>query len=485
MGVPRTSHQARSCILSLVAGIAALTAGSVLAQEKTELSLEQYLSQVRQENLGARSSTLGSEAGFLRSDEGDLITAWTPFFNASFGVDERETVVTAFQGTSTSTNSYSLGIRKLTDFGLQTSLYYGLVYQNVEGVNPQFVPDPAYNTTGLNLELRQPILRDGFGRTVRANKTRIEASALAQGYGQKFVGIQTLAQAEQAYWGLALARELVDATQENLRSAERLRDWAARRVRLNLADRADLLQVEAAVLARKLEVESAKDQLDAAERAFNTARGLDSDEVPERLAKISGDTIERINLPERAGPRANLKSAEQEFRAATAIAKIEEEKSKPELSVFANIALTGRDPVLGDAVSKSVTMNYPNRSVGVNFSVPLDIGTMSRNQKAYALQAESAELRYRQTSFEEERLWKDSVARFTEARERLKLARQMESAQKEKLQAERTRQQRGRTTMFQVITFEQDFVTAQQARIRAQAEVLNLAAQLKTFGGAQ
>ena len=83
---------------------------------------------------------------------------------------------------------------------------------------------------------------------------------------------------------------------------------------------------------------------------------------------------------------------------------------------------------------------------------------------------------------EEERDWHDLTARFSLAKEKVRLYEDLEKAQQEKLEHERTRQKAGRTTMAQVIQFENDFEQTQFARIRSLAELLNLNAQMKLYG---
>ncbi|MDH4225644.1 MAG: TolC family protein, partial [Deltaproteobacteria bacterium] len=94
----------------------------------------------------------------------------------------------------------------------------------------------------------------------------------------------------------------------------------------------------------------------------------------------------------------------------------------------------------------------------------------------------AADLNYRRKLFEAETDWRDLTQRFVEAMNRLKLAREIELSQKEKLEYERERLKRGRTTTSQVILFEQDNAVAQLTRLQAQLEALSVLATLKSFG---
>jgi outer membrane protein TolC len=59
-----------------------------------------------------------------------------------------------------------------------------------------------------------------------------------------------------------------------------------------------------------------------------------------------------------------------------------------------------------------------------------------------------------------------------------------ESAQKEKLDYEKQRFERGRSTTFQILQFENDYANAQLGAIKARTDILEIMAKLKTFGDA-
>lgn len=447
------------------------------------LGLENYLEQVANQNQAYQSASVTENAATLRSEEWKLITRPKLFATAQRFDDQREVNSPTFQGNQTTVNTYSLGFEQQTNFGLSGRLYYNYNDTTITGADPMFLPNPNFYTTGPVLELTQSFGRNGFGREIRATQEAQAASALASRYSASFRQTAIGADAESAYWSLALSRELVESVKENLTRSERIRDWNAQRVRTQLADRSDLLQAEAAVLARQLELKNAMDEERNAARSFNTMRGLDSDVVQEQLVGITQAGIRDLKIPERAQFRDDVKAAEQQKEAAEANAQLSIERNRPTVDVFANLGLNGRDPTSGEAVSESFSTSHPNTTVGVRVNVPLDLSLLKKSRDAYSQEATAADLTYQRTVFEQERLWSSLTQRFDESRERLKLAVEIEKAQKQKLDHERERQRRGRSTTYQVILFEQDFANAQLARIRTQAEVLNIHAQLKTFRG--
>jgi len=470
-------------LFGVILGLVSFLGESVWAQSKGGgLDLDTYLQQVRTQNGAFVSSERLEDAAELRRDESTMLTK--PAFLASAQyVDDRRETGSPLQGSGTKSQNYSLGIRQETDFGLKAKLLYNFNQTSLEGVNTTFFPQPEYYTSGPVLELTQPLIRNGFGREIRASKELIDAQVKAQKFNESFRQTQLLAEAEIVYWRLTLARENVEATKETVERSKKLRAWSSRRANLNLGNRSDFLQTEAAFLSRNLELKAALDEEKAASRAFNTMRGIEEDVVSEKLGQFDSGFLSKLVIPAKPVPRDNVKAAEQQMRLAEANSRLGIEKNRPELNLFGTIGLNGRDPASKEAISESSGTSHPNYIVGVRLDMPFDLGTQSDNREGYRQEVLAAELAYKRRVFEEQRSWQNQSAMFHEASEQLQLAQEIEKAQREKMNYERTRQSRGLSTMFQVLQFEQDFANAQLARIRSQANILNIYSQLKTFGG--
>jgi outer membrane protein TolC len=217
--------------------------------------------------------------------------------------------------------------------------------------------------------------------------------------------------------------------------------------------------------------------------AFNTVRGVDSDVVAEQISVLDEKVIQNLNVPARDEYRDDVKASEQQRRLAQANSRLGFEKNKPDVKVFGTYGMNGRDANASEAMTEANTTDHPNYTVGVRLDIPLDIGTQSDVRKGYRKEELAADYNYQQKVFEQERLWKDLTNQFNDSLKRYQMAKVIEKAQRESMDYERTRHRRGLTTTFQVLQFEQNFANAQLARLRAQAYVLNIYSQLKTFGG--
>ena len=448
-----------------------------------ELPLDSYIGQVHSGNGALRGSEAAIEGASLRADEYKLLTRPTLVGNALY-FDDRTESGSSVIGNIKRGYNYSLGIRQVTEFGLAGTLSYKFGWASAPEANPLFVNPTSYYTGSPVLELNQSLWRNGFGREIRASKQLQQALSLAAKYGNSYQQKELIAGAEASYWRLALAREAVDLAKDNLQRAERLRGWSGGRQRSGLGDRSDSLQASTAYLARELELRAALDEEKAASRAFNTMRGVDSDIVDEVLTAFTSDVIDaRMRLPDRSDMRDDVKAAEQNARIAEAQAKLGAEKNRPLVDVYGSLAHTGRDAASYPTTKESLGNDHPNYAVGVKLEVPLDMFTTSDNVKGYNAEARAAKLVYDRRKFESERLWKDLSIGLQDSLARYKLASEIEKAQREKMDYERVRHGRGRTTTFQVIQFETDYATAQLNRIRTQFDILNQYAKLRTFAG--
>lgn len=474
--------------------VAALFAGSVAslpAWSAGSLSLDRYLEQVRIDNKDVRSSLLASEGAAMYLEKGTLLLAPTAFGDISY-LDDKKPPLTTLTGDRTAKSTYTLGVRKLTTFGLEGQVSYSLIHTqlfnvptfNIAGVG-SISPPSNYYEGRTEIVLTQSVWRNGFGRGTRANQELLEAQASATRHTENFSIKSQLAVAESAYWRLALARETLNVSRESIERAMKIRDWAARRERFALGDKADRLQAEAALSLRKLDLQAAEDESRQAALAFNAARQIDSDEVPERLQTPTLKKLLALKAPDRAEFREDVLAAKDVTRAAQANVELALQQLSPDIQLYGLGALNSRDNGATTAVSDSFKTDRPTWLVGLRFSAPLDLPQILQSRKGHALQREAAELDFERKVFEQENAWKDLNRTLSETQRRLQLSQEIEGAQREKLMYEKKRHEKGRTTTYQVLLFEQDFASAQLTRIARERDVLAVLAQMKVFRGAK
>ena len=489
-------------------------------QARERLDMPSFLEQVKRQNTGFQGAHLSSESAQERSSESNLLLTPTLFSLFQFTSDAKLLPINFLPYQSINSQTYSLGISKLTSFGLQAKFHYdvysqsyifpnGQSFQQILGaMNPGgggggggsgFLSffSPNYVNASPVLELSQSLWSNGFGKSTRATRDMLEAQALAEHYSSRFQARALITQAEITYWKLAACRRATQIQIEALDRARKIHEWNQRRAQLHLTDPADVIQSEALVKMRELNVVSAQNAEKLASREFNTARNVDSDQVTEELSELKPEILQQISIPERIAFRDDVKAADQAVKAQSARAIINSEKNAPTLDVFGSLTLNGQ-PLLtsqggqfqgvnahssfGPSFRDSWTFNRPTYTVGIRFSAPLDFSLLSQSREAWIKDKTAAELTYSRKLLEQDQAWKDLTDKLKESKDRFQLALQLESIQKRKLQAEQDRVKRGRSTTYQVLLFEQDYLLSQLGRMDTQTQILGILAQMKLFG---
>lgn len=457
----------------------ALLPVSALAQGN--LSLDQFLDQVSSSHEGLKASKTISKSAQMRTDESKLLTR--PRLTAQFQntVDERPQIQPAFMGNRTTDQFYRLGIEEQTTFGMAAKLSYQFNYRQIDGVNPTFVPRNSFYLGTPMLELSQQLLRNGFGSEISAQVELGQATAQATAFEQSYRSRLILTEARTAYWRAAVAQQIVTAQQGLLERAKKMSDWSNRRVNMQLADKADGIQADALVQVRDLELKNALDEQKNSARLLNSLRGSESDQLSESLIGLETD----ITLPNlksiTSGTRDDVRQAQALSKAASAQAKLGEEKNRSQLEVYGAYSLNSLETDANQGWSSSWSTRNPTTTVGVRFATPLDFSLASKTKEAYANESTAAESVYQRRLIDQRREAEELAFQIKSAQERIVILKQIEATQDRKLKNERDRLFRGRSTTFQVLQFEQDASLAQVNRIRTQGELMTLLARLELY----
>jgi outer membrane protein TolC len=464
-----------------IAGVSLLRPTSSLADVMT---LDEFLNQIKSTHQGLKSSTLAAEAAAERSVEGEMVYAPTVFATLQTAVDKKEQPSPAQSRDSASVTSVQAGVQKVTDFGLTSKVYYGVSQTKISGANPNILPDSEYSDASPTVELSQSLWKNRGGRDVKASVELQKIQSEVTYSTESFKRLLTVVESETIYWRLAIARDSIAIAKDNLARADKIVSWSKRQVSSQLADEADLIQVESLREVRSLELQAAYDEEKAAAASFNTARGVTGSDVREELTKITPQVMSQMPKPKRQDTRFDVQAAEKATLLAERSADLAGEKYTPTLDLFGAFTLNGQDKETSSAFSESFKTDHPTWAVGIRFSAPLASETLSQLRGAYAKEHQAASLSAQRKRYEADREWDDLERKLNEAIRRLELVQKIESSQKRKLESERSRLNRGRSTTFQVLSYESDLAGAQLNLLKTKADIINIMARMKAFGGA-
>ena len=450
-------------------------------------SLDAYLGQVRGGNEALKASRASASAMSLKSLEIDM--NFSPMLTGSLAwLDDRKEPASLFTPERTRADVWSVGLAKKFFTGTTFSANYGmthtmLFYPALPSMYAGLLPGAATWDALPSLSISQSLLRDFMGGITNSGVAKVKGLARAGELGEKYRAQAALFGAEQSYWSLALARETLKAKEESLGRTTRMRDWTAKRARLNIADKADLLQMDAAVKFKELDLAMSRQNEKSASRAFNSARGREGDFVEEHLEDIA----ERISFQAgnlwKEGDRLDVQASAAMLDSAKAASRETFYRSLPELNVFGTVALSGHDITGMEAHDRAMRGDWPIYTVGAALTAPLDVFTLSKVRKGYDQDYVAAQASHRNAELYQEQDWKGLLARWDDVKVKLGLATDIRKLQEDRMSAEQKRYENGRITTLQLISAEEDFSSAQLTWLAMGFERLLIEAQARMYNG--
>jgi outer membrane protein TolC len=454
------------------------------------LSIDTYKDQVQKGHLGFAASEAQVKAATKDRVSLDQRTEPRLFASSAYS-DDKSPALSPFSPGKTSAFNSTVGVSQMLDFGI---LIKGSVSTTAGNTSDMpALPGPAGAQSGsgdqefyssqLGVEMSMPLLKNWMGSELKMTKELFLHKENSVRLAEKFRQEVMLFEAEMVYLRLSVARELYAANAAILVRQKKLRNWVKGRESLNFLNKADLLQAEVAVKAREFELDAIAKEIQTAERHFNTLRGLHEDAVLDELDSFESVRARGFTKPERKGPRKDVQAMQAGIQQARTAVDIENESDKPELNAFVSIYTNSKEKEFGKGVSKGVSFEHSKIVVGVKLDMPLTGGIANERRTAAFESIKALSYNYERKIYDEEREWKNLEHLLADAEERLTMSLDLEKLQRERHHEEKSRHKLGRSTLMQVMMSEQDLAQATLGRIKAESVILQIYAQMKTFGG--
>lgn len=449
------------------------------------LTLEEYLTEVREKNGNFKGLEKSAAAKELRGDEASLVFKPSFFLNGEYSDDQRPTLAPAFQGQQTLRHTLSAGLNQTFRTGTKAAISYNYYQTKINGVDGGLVRTPKFFDVAPKLEISQSLWRNFLGSEFVANEQVQLAQVESQRFNELFSYKQLNVQAENAYWRLYFAQTTLKVQEESLQRARRLRDYNKNKLSSNLIDESDLIQSEANLQSREIEYQDTISDINAAQREFNSLRQNEGEVNLEGTKGRNSSYILEASLPKKMKMREDVKAALANTKVAKANSVLGTERNRPNLELYGSYSINGRDKMYSNASEQAFEATRPYSIVGVRFTTPLDFGSMNDYKKAYAQEANAAEMTYQRKIYEVDRNYEILVQRFEDFKKRLKLAMRLIEVQDKKFKTEQRRFTQGRTTTFQVVQFEQDLANTEIIRLRYERELILVYNELKLYSGVE
>ena len=378
---------------------------------------------------------------------------------------------------------------------LRTGTQLSLAFRNQRQETDSFIAlrSPEY-ATALTLSAQQPLLKNG-GRRVTGAPLEIARAGAEEKTGAWLAKVMdVVAAARVAFFALDAADREVEVRRSAVALAERLLEQVNARIGAGAAAPMDRLPAEAAAAARKEELlradAAAQGAQDDLKRVIGTRADADWEErlvaapVGEDISPPGADDTFEEALKRRPEIRAQAARRTQ----ADLQEMVARSRAQPALDLSLSGGLSGlagtpqpgpfvppgsRIPFEGnyfDSLREMVSGRYYNWFVGVKTEVP------------WRLDREKAESARARANVEIQRLAAEGIATsvrtdvhkarrdLASALARIDAARLSSEAAKKKLDAEEAKLSAGRSTVPQVLQFQQDYSEALLSEVRARAD---------------
>ena len=335
-----------------------------------------------------------------------------------------------------------------------------------------------YRSDGLDLALIQPLMRGAGWDATTAPLRLSRLSEQANRLNLKATVAQTISQIIATYRELLRAQEQLSIVQDALKRSATLLEVNKALISAGRMAEFEIVQTEADIATQQLGVEEAQNQLDTSRLALLRLLALDLS-TPIRASEaleakpMTIDKRQAFNLAQTQQPEylAALLGSQQ----ADLNLVIAKDSGRWQVDLVAG-ANQLRDAYNNDNGSSN-TRSW-NSYAGVQVQIPIgDISTRQAEVRA-RVNVEDQEIRITDARQELERSVNDVVRDLGTRWRQYEIAQRAVELSRRKIEIEREKLSAGRSTNFQVLSFETDLRNAENSRLNALIAYLNAQTQL-------
>ena len=504
---PRRLMSLKKLILGIFASVMLLTAnaseipsGAVTLEQCIQLALENNLS-LRITNYQPRLAALNLRGAYGAYDP-RFSLGGTDSFRESKG--RQNPLEFTIPSSETDSFRHNIGLNGVTPFGTRYSM--GLNSSETTGTDSRDFPFGSYGT-GFSASITQPLLRgawiDGTRMNIKLQKQQVENSSLT--VIRQIT--QTVSNVELAYYALIASRENVKVAEETLALTEKNFSNQKRRAEVGTLAKSQLPQLEAELYSQKASLLSVQNNY---ADSVNTLKRLLTDDFGDAQAaellpvgelnpvqtvfSLNDSWDKALNQrPEILQSQISLENADIRLR-------YNKNQLYPQLDLRATYGLSGSDSAVVKFRDKTTPFvesgasfnnafrdvrrgDYPNYSIGLQFSIPIPNRSARASYETAQEQKEQAVLQHKELEqsimVEIDRLIRDAEYRF----EQITVSRQARLSSELALQNETKRYNEGAIENYQVLQAQRDLTNRRYSEINAKVQYLTALSRLAQAEG--
>ncbi|MFQ5518958.1 MAG: TolC family protein [Mariprofundus sp.] len=412
-----------------------------------------------------------------------------PIVSASILASEEQTPVSsAFQASETRIGQLTGGISKPLSNGGTVSA--GFVYNRIsQGFSSPFAAqlasfNPAFRNQ-INVSYRHPLFKGAGRPDYHHALTAADAGMQSSAMQQQVIARQFTLQAINAYYQLAADEINTRIAGQAVKRAKKLLAYQRSREQFGLIEKADRLQAEALLAARKTDLQRAVSRRLTDLNSINRLM-LRSADAPLTLEQPLTDDIPTPSIAEAfavaESNRPELQVLKAQLEASQAQLAINRDADDIQLDLVAEAGTRSLDSNAATAAARGFSPNDHYVSLSVEFS-----DVLSRNSARASIR--KAELQYQrilaQRNSAMEQIKTDlstAITAINGGKPVLAVARKQAAAEKQKFKAEMKRYRAGRSDTATLVQFEGEL---RNAELNAELQALTVQLTIRQLAWAQ
>jgi outer membrane protein TolC len=333
------------------------------------------------------------------------------------------------------------------------------------------------------VKLQQSLWKDINGHFTKSNIAKAKASARATLYLLEYKKQNILFNAKLTYWNLSYAKTVINFRKMSLSRTEKILEWNKKRYDLDLAEKLDLLQSEAAVKLRELNLKLAYEDESKANRAFTKLLNIKDEKIKYNVEKFEdkGNNFEKDIILNRKGTRADVLATIEDVKSAVYDQISSKKNMGTDLVLIGQFALNGVEQELNVAMRRISNGDKPSYTIGLKYTLPLDFKLKKTINEGYESAKISAQRAAEYAAISENNDWLQLEDNWNNARIRLKHVLEIEKIQKQRYEEDKNLLRKGRSTTYQVLQSEQALDDATLNVLQSIFELIKIYEQAEVF----
>ena len=345
----------------------------------------------------------------------------------------------------------------------------------------------SFTQTNVNLSFIQPLLRGGGVGIARASLTQAEINERGRVLGLKGVLIDTVTDTLIAYRQYLLEQNQLIITERSLKRSRELVATTEALIKSGRLADLDLIQAEATLAQRELDLESVRNATDAARLNLINILDIDLDTQITLVDQLNVDAVIEPTLEQAYDAVLNQQPAYLQ-------ALLGLESAKVDLRLARNNRLWDLDAEISvdldddreGTFNGALTNVFSDRGdvrVGLRLTIPFGDRTRKQGVANARITQRQQELQLNELLDSIRISLKDQLRTLKSFRNQVALALRAEELTRRQLELEKIKLNLGRTTNFQVTEFEDELIASQLNTASITTSFLNAAATLEQFMG--